>query len=138
MQYLAAYMVWLSILALLTVNVFTLYFSVNKYMSFDKNHTYLEVMPNNTSMMRSSRMVDLNDNLIYDRFIQKSEIDDTKLTFDFKGALKDKLDSYLQNQTIWMVFCIILGVFLIIMSLIIFCLCRRINLAIAVIEEASK
>ena len=145
MQWLARYMIWFSIIAILLGNTCGLYYSFNQYQnltsSAKSSNTSVEIdqngsMKNNfiasLASMSSEMPIESDKTLKYVR--AESEI----LTFDLNEKLKDELNTYRNNPTTWMVLSIILGITLVIFSLLFFCLFNRISLAIAVIEEASK
>lgn len=129
MRYLARYLVWIAIFALYVLNIFILYFCANQYLSIikidqkDGLHFDLKDMVKPTENLQLLRA-----------FPMKSEL----LDFDFKGLVKDSMQPYMESSKLWLIFTAISIITLFILFSITWCLCSRIRLAIAIIEEASK
>ena len=166
MQFLASYMVWLSILAIFALNGLGLWYSLTEYVRLTTplNHT-LALSTNQTAnvMLQSavfSRSLGEEVEISTDRtlkYIRANSLSSISsagggpgqpsgrlrvgntLQFDLNlgEKLADELNVYRSNPTTWLVASGVLGVTLVISSLVMLCLCRRIKLAIAVIEEAS-
>lgn len=152
MQFIARYMVWLSILAIFVVTIFGLYYCSKEYLrlrnggneneSLDLNKLNETVRDNIISAI--SRSSGPSESLMPKslKYIRAgTSIDNrNKLTFDLdlNGKLQDQLNQYRNNSTTWLVLSIILAVILLIITSMLLCLCSRIDLAIRVIEEASK
>lgn len=140
-------MIWLSIVAIIVVNGLGLYYTFSEYQRLSSRPTgnsTLEQM-NASPEVKSSFMasfgaqmsempLETEKSLKYIR----ADTDGLTLDLDLSGKLKDELNTYRNNPTTWMVLSIVLAVILVIITSLLFCLCRRISLAIAVIEEASK
>ncbi|CAG2104384.1 unnamed protein product, partial [Medioppia subpectinata] len=109
MQWFAQSMIWFSILAVVILNSYGLYYSLNRY-------NILSV--NTTDSINTSAIV-----------AQK---------YDFRKSMDTDLDSYLTNQKTWFAFTIICAIVLFVLILVLLYLRKRIKLAIALIEEASR
>jgi len=105
-------MVWFSIITLTALNGVGLYYSVKRYYELkDSNQS-----SNSTTRTTTRTITD----------------------YDFRESMKNQLNSYLANQTTWLVFSIVCGCILTILILVLLYLRNRIRLAIALIIEASK
>jgi len=134
MQWLTRYMVWLSILAIFIVTALGLYYSFSEFRRLSNAVDNPIDGANRTTLSLNLPSNESPKSLKYIR----AETNSLQFSLDVNGILKDELESYRNNKTTWMVLSIILAVFLLIITLLLFCLFRRISLAIAVIEEASK
>ena len=140
MQHMTRYMIWLSIISIFVLNIVALYYCANQYMALTQTEPQSQNITENSriamlTMVKLSREEISSSQAL--KYIRSTENDD-ELSFDFKGLVKEHLESYLKNSKVWMGLIIVLSVILLICTLLLFCLCRRITLAVAVIEEASK
>lgn len=133
MQWIARYMVWVSIIALFILNSLALYYSVDQYLNLVNNK------PNDTDLSDiDSIMAKVIHPTEAHRYLRTSRRKADMMDFDFKNLLKDSLEPYLGSTKLWIVLTVIAGIGLLVLTMITFCLCNRIRLAVAVIEEASK
>lgn len=137
MRMFAKYMIWLSIACLFVITGFLAYESGMKYLSFGQQPA---APANNTVVMARSAYFTSSANRHFERYTypRTQAGNEDLLTFDYKQALMDQLDSYTNNQTLWLVVTIVLGVIFVLMGVMLCCFIKRIQIAIAVIEEASK
>lgn len=142
MQFLARYMIWLSILAIFALNAAGLWYSVSEYtrLTTPANQTYLSSGNKTASLSAIVKFVSetMPEDGARSMKYLRADSDTLKFDLNLNEKLKDELNTYLNNPTTWMVSAIVLGVLLVIVSSTMLCLCRRIQLAIAVIEEASQ
>lgn len=138
MQWISRYMIWLSILALFALNIFIIYHSINQYTTIktDRNSeigmtTIYNDLIGKTDVLKSQNNL-INNQLVIARGLN------TKMEFDFGSLVKDSLDPYLSSPRLWLVLIIVFSIIFVVFFLVISCLCDRIRLAVAVIEEASK
>ncbi|CAG2165822.1 unnamed protein product, partial [Oppiella nova] len=107
MQWFAQIMIWFSLLAVVVLNAYGLYYSLNRYKDLGESD--------------DNRNDTLNAN-----------------QYNFRKSMDTGLDSYLTNRKTWFAFSIICALILFVMILVLLYLRKRIKLAIALIEEASR
>ncbi|XP_075589906.1 choline transporter-like 2 isoform X4 [Dermatophagoides farinae] len=133
MQWIARYMVWVSIIALFILNSLVLYYSVDQYLDLVTNKSNKTDLADMNSIM--AKVVHPNE---AHRYLRTSRREPDMMDFDFKSLLKDSLEPYLGSTKLWIILAVVAGIGLLVLTMITFCLCNRIRLAVAVIEEASK
>ena len=111
MQWFAQIMIWFSVFAVIALNAFGLYYSVNRYNMLNK-----AVALNNSVTFTSTSLQ----------------------TYDFRRDIDSNMDSYWTNQKTWLILSITCSVVLFILLLVLLYLRKRIKLAIALITEASR
>lgn len=142
MQWFARYLVWVSILGLAGGLSLALYVSIGQYQHYSHpspNYLLNTTPPAGVSMGGNLRLIDIDE--VADsspfKFYRSLSDDENLLEFDFKGMLLDQVKTIFENPTVWMVVCIVVGIFLLIVLLLMLTLCGKISQAVAVIEEAA-